>query len=107
MGIAQFVRAIPHYIHKKTDKQNFLLNITKKFINIQENVINIRASGIMRFFSSKLCTIFWRIVRPKSQIMRELCELHNVFSEKLNAFCNEAVAICSTPSCNCFGRHGK
>ena len=62
--------------------------------------------GLCVFFS-KLCTIFWRIVRLKSGIMRKLCELRNIFSEKLNAFCNKAVAICSAPSCDCFGRHGK
>ena len=59
------------------------------------------------FFTSKICTIFLRIVHPKSRIMRKLCKLCNIFSEKLNAFCNEAVAICSAPSCDCFGRHGE
>ena len=37
----------------------------------------------MRFFFSKLCTIFWRIMRPKSWIMRELCELRNIFKRKI------------------------
>ena len=41
------------------------------------NTIN-RTSGIMLFFfSSKLCTIFWRIMCQKSGIMRESCELCN------------------------------
>ena len=38
-------------------------------------------------FFSKLCTIFWRIVRPKSLIMRKLCKLRNIFLAKnFNSF---------------------
>ena len=33
-------------------------------------------------FFRKLRTIFWRILRPESQIMRELCELRNIFLAK-------------------------
>ena len=46
-----------------------------------------RASGIMRFvYFSKLCAIFWRIMRQKSRIMSELCELHNIFKRKFLMF---------------------
>ena len=41
-------------------------------------------AGIMRgFFFRKLCTIFWRIVRPKFRIMLKLCELRNIFKQKI------------------------
>ena len=39
-----------------------------------------------------------------AQIMRIV---HYFFSEKLHAFCNKAVAICSAPSCDICGRQGK
>ena len=33
-------------------------------------------------FFSKSCAIFWRIMRQKSRIMRESCELRNIFKPK-------------------------
>ena len=45
--------------------------------------------GLCVFFS-KLCTIFWRIMHPKSRIMRELCKLHNIFQRKIERFLQQS-----------------